>query len=343
MKLSRQGRAVSFFGLIALLVLLIGRTTHAETYETSLMDVLEADGRFTTYIGALEQTGLDQMIKYNGSFTLLAPTDAAFNRMSAEDRGVMFSNTNTLRQTLLHHMLLSKWRTETIGSWEIAHSLLGKQMQVRMQGGMLILDEARVINANVSADNGLIHMINGVLIPPGGSFDSRKHGKNGQQKTPNNNGGGGQQTPRNENGSSSGESPLHTIGTIYEILVAEGRFRTLMSVTNKAGLSQMLNRNGPFTLFAPTNAAFNALPKGTLDALMADQAAVRQLLLHHMVQGKFETNRLETLRTLRTALGENVEITHQGNAILIDGARITLRNIEATNGTIHVIDAVVMR
>ena len=107
------------------------------------------------------------MLKSNGDFTVFAPTDTAFAQLPPATRNTMFADTNTLKQAMLHHMLLSKWQTNVIGGWDVAHSLLGKQIEVRVQSGdVLILDEARVINGDVVADNGVLHVVNGVLIRP---------------------------------------------------------------------------------------------------------------------------------------------------------------------------------
>ena len=316
MELSRQIRLFSLFGMIALAVLLFGRSTSANTYETSLLDVLRDDGRFTTYVGALEQTGLDQMLAFNGDFTIFAPTDAAFAQLPPATRDAAFSDTNTLRQLLLHHMLLSKWQTNVIGGWDVAHSIVGKQIEVSFRSGALYLDDARVIEGDVVADNGLIHVVNQVLIPPTGAFNSNQHTQQqGSQPAP-------QPQPVSDNSAVDGS------GTIYEVISADARFTTLVSAAQNAGLTQLLDKNGPFTLFAPTNAAFNALPAGTLDALMADKTAIRQLILHHMAQGNFDSDRLEKLTIIRTAFGQSVTVEYQNGVPFIDGVRVTIADIE---------------
>ena len=323
---SRWIRAFSLFAVLVIAVLFFGRTSQANTYETSLLDILEADGRFNTYLGALERTGLDQMLKYNGDFTVFAPTDTAFAQLPPATRNTMFADTNTLKQAMLHHMLLSKWQTNVIGGWDVAHSLLGKQIEVRVQsGGVLILDEARVINGDVVADNGVLHVVNGVLIPPTGAYNSNLH-----------------QSQGSASGSSAESTINNATGTLYEILITDTRFSTLVSAVKDAGLTQMLDKNGPFTLFAPTNAAFEALPAGMVDALLADQTAVRQLILFHMAQGRHDAERVESLQALRMALGKSAEIELRNGNLFIDGARITIEDIEAENGIIHVINAVMV-
>lgn len=324
MELSRRIRAFLLFGTLALMVLLFGRTTQANIYDTSIMDTIRADGRFTTYHRALEQTGLDQMLAFNGQFTVLAPTDTAFAKLPPATRDALFADTNTLRQLLLNHMLLSRWETGVLGGWDVANSILGKPLAVRVQAGTLFLGDARIVEGNIAVDNGLIHVVDAVLIPPAGNFNSNVPTQQSGQVAP----------------TVAADSPPVASGTIYEILASDTRFRTLVRATQNAGLTQLLDKNGPFTLLAPTNAAFDALPEGALDALLADKTAIRQVVLLHMMQGRFEADRLETLRNVKTALGQNVQIELRGGNLYIDGARLIVQDIVAENGTIHVIDTV---
>jgi transforming growth factor-beta-induced protein len=132
---------------------------------------------------------------------------------------------------------------------------------------------------------------------------------------------------------------------IVETAVADGRFKTLVAAVQAAGLVDTLKGEGPFTVFAPTDEAFAALPAGTLDALLAPDAKqqLTDILLYHVVSGKVMAADVAGLTKATTALGKDITIkVEDGKVYLNDSVQVILTDIETSNGVIHVIDAVLL-
>ena len=130
---------------------------------------------------------------------------------------------------------------------------------------------------------------------------------------------------------------------IVDTAVADGRFTTLVTAVQAAGLVDTLKSDGPFTVFAPTDDAFAALPAGALDGLLADPEALTNVLLYHVVAGKVMAADVVNLSSADTVLGEPIAISIvDGNVVLNDSATVIISDIETSNGVIHVIDAVLL-
>jgi len=128
---------------------------------------------------------------------------------------------------------------------------------------------------------------------------------------------------------------------IVDTAVGAGTFNTLVAAVTAAGLVDTLKGEGPFTVFAPTDDAFAALPEGTVEALLADPEALAAILTYHVIAGKVMSTDLSEGLTATTVNGADVTITLEGGA-KVNGANITAADIEASNGVIHVIDAVIL-
>ena len=129
---------------------------------------------------------------------------------------------------------------------------------------------------------------------------------------------------------------------IVDTAVAAGSFTTLATALQAAGLVETLKGPGPFTVFAPTDAAFAKLPAGTVDALLKDKAKLTAILTYHVVAGKVEAKDVVKLDSAKTVNGQSVTIKVMGDTVMVDGAKVTATDIQATNGVIHVIDSVLM-
>ena len=135
-------------------------------------------------------------------------------------------------------------------------------------------------------------------------------------------------------------TPPQELGTIVDIAVGAGRFETLVAALGAAGLVETLQGEGPFTVFAPTDDAFAKLPEGTVEALLGDIPALTEVLLYHVVSGDVRASDVVRLDSAMTVQGDAVSIEVDGDMVMVGGARVLVTDIEASNGTIHVIDAV---
>ena len=128
---------------------------------------------------------------------------------------------------------------------------------------------------------------------------------------------------------------------IVDTAVANGSFTTLVAAVQAAGLVDTLKGEGPFTVFAPTDAAFAALPAGTVEGLLADIPTLTGILTYHVLPGAVMSSALSEGRTAATVNGANVTFT-LANGPQINGANIVMTDIQTSNGVIHVIDAVIL-
>ena len=132
-------------------------------------------------------------------------------------------------------------------------------------------------------------------------------------------------------------------GDIVQVATEAGSFKTLLTAATAAGLVDTLKGAGPFTVFAPTDAAFAALPAGTLDGLLKDPAKLKDILLYHVVSGKVTADQVVKLTSADTVEGKPIKIAvKDGTVYLNDTVKVVTTDIPAANGVIHVIDAVLL-
>jgi uncharacterized surface protein with fasciclin (FAS1) repeats len=129
---------------------------------------------------------------------------------------------------------------------------------------------------------------------------------------------------------------------IVDVAVANGNFTTLVAAVKAAGLVDTLKGVGPFTVFAPTDAAFAKVPTETLNALLADKAALANVLTYHVVAGKVMASDVVTLSQATTVQGQNVMIRVRDGKVFVDNAQVVITDVTASNGVIHVIDTVIL-
>lgn len=153
-------------------------------------------------------------------------------------------------------------------------------------------------------------------------------------------------------GSDEDEAPMPTpaaspaeqaqLADIVDTAVAAGSFTTLAAALEAADLVDTLKGPGPFTVLAPTDAAFAALPAGTVEALLADPDRLRAILTYHVIAGEVPSSEVARLSEATTVNGAPVAIRVDGSTVFIGDARVTTADVRASNGIIHVIDAVLI-
>jgi uncharacterized surface protein with fasciclin (FAS1) repeats len=133
-------------------------------------------------------------------------------------------------------------------------------------------------------------------------------------------------------------------GDIIDVAVGAGQFGTLAKALTAAGLVDTLKGEGPFTVFAPTDAAFAKLPAGTLESLLqpANREQLVAILTYHVVPGKVSAGDVIKLGSATTVNGQAIDITVNGSTVSVDNATVTTADIAASNGIIHVIDSVIL-
>ncbi|MCS7239215.1 MAG: fasciclin domain-containing protein [Thermoguttaceae bacterium] len=129
---------------------------------------------------------------------------------------------------------------------------------------------------------------------------------------------------------------------IVDTAVAAGKFTTLAKALQAAGLVETLKGKGPFTVFAPTDEAFAKLPAGTLEKLLQNKAELTAVLTYHVVAGEYPAAKVVKTKELKSVQGSPIRIEVSNEGVRVSGARVIQTDIRASNGIIHVIDAVIL-
>ncbi|MDB4974557.1 MAG: hypothetical protein JWN48_2898 [Myxococcaceae bacterium] len=254
----------------------------------TIVDIAVADGRFTTLAKALTDTGLVGTLQGAGPFTVFAPTDAAF---AALPPGTLAGLSNEQLKTILsYHVIAKAVPSSALKAGPVA-TVSKFSAFVSLTGGVKVND-ASVTTADISASNGVIHVIDKVLLPP----------------------------------------------NLVQAAQYAGSFSSLLGAVTKAGLADTLaGANANLTVFAPTDAAFAALPPGTVDGLSV--SALGDLLKYHVVSGQKLSTDLTTGSVPTLLTGKSVTVSLAGG-VKINDANVVLADVVTTNGVIHAIDKV---
>jgi uncharacterized surface protein with fasciclin (FAS1) repeats len=285
--------------------------TEDDATSGTIADVATANGSFNTLVGALGATGLAATLAdANGKFTVFAPTDAAFAKIDTSG----LSN-DQLKDILLYHVIVGA-EVNAAAATAIAGNTVGMgngdKMALSLSNTELFANLSKISLPNVDASNGIIHAIDTVLLPPA-------------------------------------ETAAPTLN-IVETAQGDPQFSTLVTALLATSdlVATLSDPDGDFTVFAPTDAAFNALeasnPGITATLLASPDGALRDILLKHVVSGSVDSVTAFTLNgtEVPTVNGETVEIAIDSGVFKVDGAQVTTFDIITTNGVIHVIDAVIL-
>lgn len=137
-------------------------------------------------------------------------------------------------------------------------------------------------------------------------------------------------------------SKIKEINSIIETANEAGSFKTLLAAVEAAGLSSALSGEGPFTVFAPTDDAFAALPKGTIESLLKDKEKLASILTYHVLTGAVKAKDVVKINNAETLNGQAVSIKVEDDIVMLDNAKVITTDIICSNGVIHVIDAVIL-
>lgn len=143
---------------------------------------------------------------------------------------------------------------------------------------------------------------------------------------------------------SSKNTETQSMKNIVQVAAENGNFNTLVAAVKAAGLVETLSGPGPFTVFAPTDAAFAKLPKGTVDALIADKEKLTAILTYHVLSGRVVAADITRMNGAEptTINGQKLDIEVRGGKVFVNQAQVTTPDVAASNGVIHVIDGVLI-
>jgi uncharacterized surface protein with fasciclin (FAS1) repeats len=143
-------------------------------------------------------------------------------------------------------------------------------------------------------------------------------------------------------GGATADTPRASDKNIVETAVSAGKFKTLASLLKRAGLVKTLQGKGPYTVFAPTDAAFDKVPNATLARLARDKAALRSVLLLHVAERRLTAAKLTKRRSVKTLNGQRLAIRVRDGKVFVGGARVVTADVTASNGVIHAINKVLL-
>jgi len=278
-------------------------TTSRSDGDKNIVQTAVAAGQFTTLASLLTKAGLVDTLSTGGPFTVFAPTDAAFAKVPKATLDALGKSPALLKSVLLYHVVPGRVTAADVVKLNSAKTLEGQSLAIKVADGSVYVDKAKVTTPDVMASNGVIHVIDSVLVPKSVAAPEKN---------------------------------------IVKTAVAAGQFKTLASLLAKAGLAGTLQGKGPFTVFAPTDAAFAKVPKATLAALAKNKAKLRAVLLYHVVKGKVTAAQAMKLHSAKTLNGKAVSIRVKRGKLLVGGATVVKANVAATNGVIHVINKVLI-
>lgn len=428
--------------------------------QQDVVDVIVNSPNHTVLETAVIAAGLDDDLKGAGPFTVFAPTDAAFAALPPGTLAALLSDIPALTDILLYHVVGAKAMSTDLSHGQSIETFLGKNVNVVILEGNVYINNAKVTIADVVATNGVVHVIDAVLIPAekaafpidfetktdakwevfangagvaddfmvianpdksgintsdnvlkfkvnngadpwaGAFFDSNapvEFTENSHIVTmmvwksvispvafkveASTNGGPAKELKVSNTVTNQWEKltfdlselvgysynrivifpdfpDIRTSGTtvyidnieketalpatVVDIIVNSDSHNTLEAAVIAAGLVDDLHGDGPFTVFAPTDAAFAALPAGTLEALLNDIPALTNILTYHVVGAKALSSDLSNGQKIVTVQGKEVTVTINNDGVFINNAKVTVADIEAENGVVHVIDAVLI-
>ncbi len=288
-----------------------------------IVEVAVGAEQFPTLVAAVQAAGLVETLQGDGPFTVFAPTEEAFAAalealgLTAEE---LLADTETLTAVLTYHVVPGKvLAADVVGlDGQSVATANGAEVMISVDGDTVMINGATVVATDIEASNGVIHVIDTVLLPPAGDDAMTDD-------------------------DAMGEEP----GDIVEVAVGAEQFPTLVAAVQAAGLVETLQGDGPFTVFAPTEEAFAAALEAlglTAEELLADTETLTAVLTYHVVPGKVLAADVVGLdgQSVATANGAEVMISVDGDTVMINGATVVATDIEASNGVIHVIDTVLL-
>jgi len=296
--MTRVWTTLAVIAIVAAAVLYSG----CSEQKADIVDTAVSAGTFNTLATALTEAGLVDVLKGEGPFTVFAPTDDAFAKLPEGTVEMLLEpeNVEQLRTILTYHVVAGQVMAEDVVGLDTATTVSGQRLNITVDGGNVMVDKAMVTQTDIEATNGVIHVVDSVLMP--------------------------------------------ATDTIVGVAQKAGAFGTLLTAVEAAGLADVLMGEGPFTVFAPTDDAFAALPAGTVESLLkpANLEKLQTILKYHVVPGRVYSDAILETEMVETLADMDAAVSVMDGKVMVGEAGVVKTDIEATNGVIHVIDAVML-
>jgi len=298
--LSRRGwlslAALAAFGLVQF------PASSVQAAEKDIVTTAVEAQSFKTLAAALKAAGLVETLQSKGPFTVFAPTDDAFAKLPAGTVETLLKpeNKQQLVSVLTYHVVPGKVNAASVVKLNAAATVNGQRVDIKVADGKVQIDQATVVTADIHCSNGVIHVIDAVILP--------------------------------------------SADTIPATADKAGTFKTLLAAAKAAGLVEVLAGDKPLTVFAPTDEAFAKLPAGTVESLLKpeNKEKLAAILKYHVVPGRVFSNEVLSKSDLKSVQGGMLTAEMKNGVATIAGANLIATDIDAANGVIHVIDAVML-
>ncbi|XP_067422741.1 transforming growth factor-beta-induced protein ig-h3 isoform X2 [Emydura macquarii macquarii] len=394
------------------------------TTTDTIQQIVETEESLETLRTAVAASGLNALLEDEGQFTLLAPTNEAFEKIPPDTLNRILGDPEALKDLLNHHILKSAMCAEAIIAGLAMETLEGTTLEVGCIGEELTLNGRPIIaQKDVLAVNGVVHFVNELLIPDSAKTlfelgkesdvsmtidlfrqaDLSSHLTGNEQLTllaPINTVFKDGTPPINRNTKNllldhiikeqlSSKYLYHgqkletlggkelrvfvyrnnlcienvciaahdkrgrfgtlftvdkmlapPVGTVMDVLKADSRFSTLVAAVQSAGLTETLNRPGSFTVFAPTNEAFQAMPREELNKLMGNAKELATILKYHIGDEILVSGAIGALVRLKSLQGDKIEVSTKNNVVNVNKGIVAETDIMATNGVIYAVNTV---
>lgn len=307
----------------------------------SIVDTAVNAGSFTTLVAALQATGLDAVLAdENQTFTVFAPTDEAFAKLGDDTIAALLADPDQLTSILLYHVIAGQ-AVDSTTAISLAGSDVGTAngatVAVSIDDGNLFINESLVTAVDVAATNGVIHVIDTVLIPP---TDTAPEADEPVQDEP------VQDEPVQDAPEQVPPGTDAQAGTLLDIARSAGNFTILVAALEATGLDGAIGHpDDIYTIFAPTDDAFLALGQDTIDALLADTETLENILRYHVIAGTvFDAAQALSLVGIpvEASNGQTLNLNLRDSSLFVNDSEVIATDIRGVNGIIHVIDSVLI-
>jgi uncharacterized surface protein with fasciclin (FAS1) repeats len=271
--------------------------------DATIVETAVAAGNFKTLVAAVQAAELVDTLNGKGPFTVFAPTDEAFAKLPKGTLEMLLKPENKakLAAILTYHVVPGSVKAADVVKLKNAATVQGQRVDIKVDGGKVMVDGANVVATDVACSNGVIHVIDTVILP--------------------------------------------VDGTIVDVAAKNGSFNTLVAAVKAAGLVETLSGKGPFTVLAPTDAAFAKLPAGTLEMLLKpeNKKQLVDILTYHVVPGVAAySDQVVKMSQVPTVLGTPITVTVTEGKVRLNDSNVVATDVEASNGVIHVVDTVIL-
>jgi len=293
-----------------------------EDAEPNIVELAQSVDDLSTLVAAVVAGDLAETLSSPGPFTVFAPTNEGFAALPAGTVDTLLKPENKaqLVDILTYHVLPAAVKSTDLKVFQSVKTVEGKNLhvlrlgdQVRVGASLSDADRKKVIAADNMASNGVVHIIDGVMLPPAKLEDAEPN--------------------------------------IVELAQSVDDLSTLVAAVVAGDLAETLSSPGPFTVFAPTNEGFAALPAGTVESLLKpeNKAQLVDILTYHVLPAAVKSTDLKTFQSVQTVEGKNVEVAKKGGKVFVGAnlrskvyTTVTAADNMASNGVVHIIDGVLL-